>query len=85
MVKRCNLPELETVVSSYVEEAVRTEVKWTKDVKRATDEEGDLSDSKRGTYKKIASESRVKIAKYVEENGIAAAIHNFKKNRHFPV
>ena len=43
---------------SSVAEAVRTEVKRTKGVKRATDGEGDLSESKRGAYEKIAPESR---------------------------
>ena len=43
-----DLPELETVVSLSVAEAVRTEVKWTIGVKRATDKEGDSSESKSG-------------------------------------
>ena len=47
-VKRRNLPELETVVSSSVAEVVRIEVKWTIGVKRAKDEKGDSSESKRG-------------------------------------
>ena len=46
-VKQRDLPELETVVSSFVAEAVRTEVKRTIGVKHATDEEGNSSGSKR--------------------------------------
>ena len=53
MVKQHDLPELETVVSSSV--MVRAAVKC------ATDGEGDSSESKRGAYEKIASESRAKI------------------------
>jgi len=47
MVKQLDLPELEMVVSSSVAEAVRTEVKRTIAVKRATDKESDSSESKR--------------------------------------
>ena len=36
-----DLPELETVISLSVAEAVRTEVKWTIGVKCTTDKEGD--------------------------------------------
>ena len=53
MVKQRDPPEMETVVSSSVAEAVRTKVKRTIGVKHAIDEEGDLSESKRGAYEKI--------------------------------
>ena len=46
-VKQRDLPVLETVVSSFVAEAVRTEVKRTIGMKLATDEEGNSSESKR--------------------------------------
>ena len=46
-VKQRDLPELEKVASSSVAEAMR---KNTIDVKHATDEEGDSSESKRGAY-----------------------------------
>ena len=49
----CDLPKLETMVSSSVAKAVRTEVKRKIVVKRATDVEGDLSESKRNAYKKM--------------------------------
>ena len=53
-VKQHDMPELETVVSSSVAEAVRTKViiKQTIGVKHATDGEGDLNESK-STYEKI--------------------------------
>ena len=52
-VKQRDLPKLVTVVSSSVAKAVRTEVKRKIVVKRATDVEGDLSESKRGAYEKM--------------------------------
>ena len=48
-----DLSELETMVSSSVAEVVRTEVKRTIGMKHATNGEGDLSESKKGTYEKI--------------------------------
>ena len=48
MVKQSDLPELKTMVSSSVTEAVRTEVKWIIGVKCATDKEGASSENKRG-------------------------------------
>ena len=52
-VKQRDLPKLEMVVSSSVAKAVRTEVKLKIVVKRATDVEGDSSESKRGAYEKM--------------------------------
>ena len=52
-VKQRNLPKLVTVVSSSVAKAVRTEVKRKIVVKRATDVEGNSSESKRGAYEKM--------------------------------
>ena len=48
-----DLPKLETVMPSFVAEAVRTEKKRTIGVKRGTDGEGNSSESKRGAYEKI--------------------------------
>ena len=48
MVKQRDLSKLETVVSSSEAKAVRTKVKRTIDMKRATDREGDSSESKSG-------------------------------------
>ena len=47
-VKQRDLPELKTIVSSSVAEMVKTKVKRTIGVKRATDREGDSSESQRG-------------------------------------
>ena len=47
-VKQRDQSKLETVVSSSEAEAVRTKVKRTIDMKRATDRDGDLSESKSG-------------------------------------
>ena len=46
-VKQHNLPELESVVSTFVAKAVRVEVKRI-GMKRTTGEESDSSESKRG-------------------------------------
>ena len=51
-VKQRDLPKLETVVSSSVAKAVRTEVKRKIVVKRATDVEGNSSESKRATTRR---------------------------------
>lgn len=76
--KQCDLPELEMVF--YSRQGVGTEVNQTIGVKRTTDGEADSSESKRGTYEKIAPKTRAKIAKYTVENKIpAAAIHHYKK------
>lgn len=60
-------------------EAVRTELKRTIGVKRATDEEVDSIESIRGAYEKNAPESRAKIAKYAADgshNGNYSNIFN---------
>ena len=82
-VKQRDVPELETVVSSSVAEAIRTEVKWTIGMKHTADGEGNSIESKRGAYEKIAPKSRTKITKYAAENEIAAAICYFQKNEAF--
>ena len=52
-VKQHNLPKLVTEVSSSVAKAVRTEVKRKIVMKRATDVEGNSSESERGAYEKM--------------------------------
>ena len=51
----------------YSWQGVGTEVNQTIGVKRTTNGEADSSESKRGTYEKIAPKTRAKIAKYTVE------------------
>ena len=53
-------------------------------MKHAIDAEGGSIEKKKGTYKKITRKSKAKIAKYSEENRIAASVCHFEKNQAFP-
>ena len=52
-------------------------------MKHAADAEGGSIERKKGTYKKITPKSKAKIAKYSEENRIAASVCHFEKNQAF--
>ena len=67
------------VFHSSVAEGMRTEVKQTIGMKRTTDGEDDSSESKRGTYEKIAPKSRANITKYTVENEIPARKNSVQK------